>query len=233
MFVKRINQIKPKVAVIIPCLNEEKTIYKIVLKTKKYVDHVIVINDGSKDQTANFAEQAGAILISHSKNLGKGVAVNTAFDYLRNKDFDVAVFLDGDGQHDPDEIPSILESVLAGKADMVIGSRFIQGSGKIPAYRKLGQTVLNIATNLGSGVKVTDSQSGYRSFSRKAIEIMRFNEPGLSVESEMQFIASRHNLKVYEVPIRTIYDGELKRSPIKHGFGVLFRVLSLTSKQFI
>ena len=217
-----------KTIAIIPCFNEQKSVHKVVSRTKKYVDMVVVINDGSNDNTEEEARNAGAQVINHPRNLGKGAALDTAFKYLRKTDCDAAVFLDGDGQHDPDEVPRVMGPVISGKADMVIGSRFINSTDGIPAYRKLGQTVLNIATNLGSRVKVTDSQSGYRSFSRKAIEIMSFREQGLSVESEMQFIAGRHRIKVCEVPIRTIYEGELKRSPIRHGFGVLFRVLRLT-----
>lgn len=216
-----------KIIAVIPCYNEQKNIYDIVTRTKKYVDRVFVVNDGSTDNTESEAIHAGAEVINHSCNLGKGVALNTAFEFLRDLDCEAAVFLDGDGQHDPAEIPQIIKPILSEEADMVIGSRFINGSDKIPVYRKLGQTVLNIATNMGSRVKVTDSQSGYRSFSRKGIEIMSFSERGLSVESEMQFIAGRNNLIVCEVPIQAIYEGELKRNPIRHGFGVLFRVMRL------
>ena len=109
---------------------------------------------------------------------------------------------------------------------MVVGSRFL-ADNRIPKYRMLGQTVLNITTNLGSGIKLTDTQSGFRAFSRKAIERMALKETGFAVESEMQFIAGRHGLKVTEVPIKTNYDEKVKRSPVVHGFGVLFRVLGM------
>lgn len=224
----------PRIVAVIPCYNEEKTISQIILRVKKYVDKVIVINDGSSDNTAILSKQAGAFVISHPYNVGKGAALDTAFKYLRTINCDFAVFLDGDGQHDPDDVPQVISPICEGKADMVIGSRFLSGSSEIPFYRKVGQIVLNIATNIGSAVKVTDSQSGFRGFSRKAINIMSFKEKGLSVESEMQFIAGHSNLKVSEVPIKTIYFSHLKRNPVKHGLNVLLRIMSIsiTNRQY-
>lgn len=222
------NPAGSRIAAVVPCYNEEATISQIVLKVQKYVDIVIVVNDGSSDNTAALSKKAGAMVISHPNNLGKGAALDTAFKYLRNTSCNIAVFLDGDGQHDPDDVPRVIAPICAGKADMVIGSRFLSDSARIPFYRKIGQIILNIATNIGSAVKVTDSQSGFRGFSRKAIDIMNFREKGLSVESEMQFIAGNNNLIVSEVPIKAIYGGKLKRSPVKHGFNVLLRIMSIS-----
>jgi len=108
----------------------------------------------------------------------------------------------------------------------VVGSRFLRKNG-IPAYRQLGQTVLTLTTNLGSGVKLTDSQSGFRAFSAVAVGQMSFTETGLSVESEMQFLAGKKKLRVSEVPICTNYDDAVKRNPVVHGVGVLMRVIGL------
>lgn len=222
-----VNANKSEIVAVIPCYNEQETIHVLVLEALKYVDSVVVVNDGSQDNTEEKATRAGALVINHQNNRGKGVALETASQYLRKLDCKAVVFLDGDGQHDPAEIPRVIEPVLGGKADMVIGSRFIEGSHKIPGYRKIGQIILNYATNRGSGVWVTDSQSGFRSFSYQAINKMKFKEKGFSVESEMQFIAGRHGLKVVEVPISTIYNRKLKRNPVVHGFSVLLRVLRL------
>lgn len=222
-----------KTVAVIPCLNEEKNIFDIVQKTSKFVDMVLVINDGSSDNTEYEAKRAGAAVISHHRNLGKGAALNTAFDFLRKSHYNAAVFLDGDGQHDPNEIPKILEPVISGQADMVIGSRFLYHTHKIPFYRRIGQRILNVATNLGSNVIVTDSQSGFRCFSLKAIKIIKFTELGLSVESEMQFIAGRNELLVSEVPIKAIYNDKPRRNPVKHGFGVLIKVFLLTGRQLL
>lgn len=217
---------QPKIIAAIPAYNEKRHIGEIVAKTLQYVDQVIVVDDGSEDGTGERARRAGAQVVTHDKNSGKGVAINTAFNFAREINPGAMVLLDADGQHSPEEIPNLLDPVLNNQADMVVGSRFLK-SNQIPKYRMLGQTVLNITTNLGSGIKLTDTQSGFRSFSRKAIERMVFNETGFAVESEMQFRANRCGLKVAEVPINTNYDEKVKRNPVVHGFGVLFRVLGM------
>lgn len=218
---------KPKVVAAIPAYNEAAYIGGIIKTTKKYVDQVIVVDDGSIDGTGNIAEQSGAIVVRHGENLGKGAAVSTAFEIARKIKPLALVLLDGDGQHDPRAIPLLLKPIHQEQADMVVGSRFL-ADNPIPKYRVLGLSVLNLCTNLGSGIKLTDSQSGFRAFSRRAIESLSFSEKGFAVESEMQFQAAQHGLKVVEVPIITNYNGKTRRSPVIHGFGVLFRVLKLT-----
>ncbi len=214
-----------KVIAVIPCYNEQTSIHSIAKETLKYVKNVIVINDGSMDKTEEEAIKAGALVLNHPGNLGKGAALMTAFNYLHQFEYDAVVVLDGDGQHDPAEIVQIVEPVLNGTADMVIGSRFLEGAHKIPFYRKIGLQVLNYVTNWGSRIWISDSQSGYRSFSKKLINEMEIHEKGFSVESEMQFIAGRKGFKVVEVPISTIYKGKAKRNPLFHGCSVLMRVL--------
>lgn len=220
---------QPKIIAAIPAYNEAKHIQEIVTKTLRYVDQVIVVDDGSVDGTGERAERAGAVVIKHPTNMGKGAGIKTAFKTARELNPVAMVLLDGDGQHDPEEIPLLLKPVLNKRADMVVGSRFL-ANNRIPKYRMLGQTVLNITTNLGSGIKLTDTQSGFRAFSRRAIERMDLKQTGFAVESEMQFIAGRYGLKVTEVPIKTNYDEKVKRSPVVHGFGVLFRVLGMIGK---
>lgn len=215
-----------KIVAVIPCLNEEKNIFNVVLKTSKFVDLVLVINDGSSDNTEYEAKRAGAIVINHQRNLGKGAALNTAFVALKDYDCNAAVLIDGDGQHNPNDIPQLLKKFTSENLDMVIGSRFLK-KNRIPKYRMVGQYVLNIAINLGSGIPVTDTQSGFRVVSPKAYSIFRFKEKGLSVESEMQFQVSKFAFSVGEVPIDVIYEGKSRRNPIIHGFSVLFRVFSL------
>ncbi len=219
----------PNIVAAIPCFNEERCIGSVVLKAKRYVDQVVVIDDGSTDETARIAEAAGAVVISHERNLGKGAAIRTAFDYVKKRGISALVLLDGDGQHDAAAIPSLLKPVLEGKSDIVVGSRFLSDRSNIPAYRKMGQHLLTLVTNLGSRVRLTDSQSGFRAFSRKAINAMSFFENGLSIESEMQFAISKSGLKVAEVPIKVPYFDKAKRSPVGHGISVLSRVLVLFS----
>ena len=222
---------KPKIIAAIPAYNEERFIGSVVLKTKKYVDEVIVIDDGSADATAEIARAAGAEVVKHSRNQGKGTALDTAFRVARKIKAKTLVLLDGDAQHNSAQIPLVLKPILQSESDVVIGSRFLGPKNNIPKYRTLGQYILTLFTNVGSRTKVTDSQSGFRAFSRRAINIMNFRENGLSVESEMQFLINEKNLKVVEVPIDTKYEDKAKRSPVAHGFGVLNRILKLAGER--
>lgn len=223
-----INDIWPEVKIIaaIPAYNESKHIATIIRNTLRHVDQVIVIDDGSTDGTDRIASAVGATVVRHVVNQGKGAAINHAFRIAREIQPTAMVLLDADGQHNPDEIPSLLEPVLNGQVDMVVGSRFLRNN-HIPKYRMLGQNILTLTTNIGSGIRISDTQSGFRSFSQKAINKMSFRESGFAVESEMQFKARQYDLKVSEVPIVTNYDEKVKRSPVAHGFGVLFRVINL------
>jgi len=215
----------------IPCFNEELFIGSVVLKTRDYVDQVIVIDDGSTDKTALVAEKAGATVISHGSNKGKAAAVSTAFDHAKKTGCKALVLLDGDGQHDPTYIPSLVKPVLDDKADMVVGSRYLEIKSHIPRVRKWGQLALTFFTNLGSRVRLSDSQSGLRAFSPKAIQAFSFVEQGLSVESEMQFLANDASLRVAEIPISTAYYGKTERSPLAHGMGVLNSIMGLVSRR--
>ena len=222
---------RPEVVAAIPCFNEELYIGSVVLKAKDYADQVVVVDDGSTDKTAIVAEKAGATVIKHGSNKGKAAAVSSAFDYARKAGCKALVLLDGDGQHDPAFIPSLVMPVLDGNADMVVGSRYLEIKSSIPGYRTWGHRLLTFLTNLGSRVKLTDSQSGLRAFSPKAIEAFSFVEEGLSVESEMQFLANEAGLRVKEVSVSIGYHGKPKRSPLAHGMGVLNSIMGLISRR--
>ncbi len=215
----------------IPCYNEELYIGSVVLKAAEYVDRVLVIDDGSTDATGLIAERAGAVVVRHDCNKGKGAAVNTAFSRAKELGCSALVLLDGDGQHDPSYIPSLIKPVLDGDADMVVGSRYLRDNNGVPRYRVWGHRVLTLFTNMGSRISVTDSQSGFRAFSSKAVESLTFAEQGLSVESEMQFLASQSNLRVSEVHVTVGYHQAAKRNPIGHGLGVLNSVIGFISRR--
>ncbi|MFC1848304.1 glycosyltransferase family 2 protein [Chloroflexota bacterium] len=227
-----LKQNPPQIIAAIPCYNEELFIGSVVLKAMDHVDQVIVIDDGSDDRTAQVAEKAGATVIRHDSNRGKGAAVSTAFKQAREMACKALVLLDGDGQHDAVAIPSLIKPVLGDEADMVIGSRYLEATNEVPRYRVWGHRVLTFFTNLGSRVKLTDSQSGYRGFSAKAINALSFVEEGLSVESEMQFLANEAGLRVIEVPVQISYHTGARRNPISHGVGVLNSILGLIGKRF-
>ena len=222
-------QDKPRVIAAIPCFNEERCIGSVVLKTKKFVSSVIVIDDGSTDATAEVAEAAGASVHQHDRNRGYGAAIRSALEKGKQLGADVLVIVDGDGQHDPKDIPKLVKPLIDGEADVVIGSRFLGQGKKPPFYRRVGQRVLTTVTNVGSGQKVSDSQSGFRAYSAKALNALNLAEDGMSVSSEMQFAIGKSGLKVKEVPIDVTYEGKAKRSPVEHGIGVLSRVLVLFS----
>lgn len=215
-----------KVVAILPAYNEEVSIGSVVLNTKNYVNHVIVIDDGSVDRTAQIAKMAGAKVIKHQLNKGKGAALKTGFRAIN--EFDVIVTMDSDGQHNPDEIPNLLAPILKGEADMVNGSRYLNGyDNDTPAYRRIGQTVLDKATNLISDLKITDSQSGFRAFTRNTIPLFRFNNADFSIESEMLIDAANAGLNIKEVEIGVRYDVDgSTKNPLSHGLGVLIRIIN-------
>jgi glycosyltransferase involved in cell wall biosynthesis len=218
---------QPKIVAAIPCFNEERFIGSVVAKTRKYVDEVIVIDDGSSDDSAEIAEFAGATVYRHESNLGYGAAICSCLEKGQNRGADILVTIDGDGQHDPKEIPLLIKPILEGQADVVVGSRFLNAETKSPLYRRVGQQVLNVATNVGSGHKLSDSQSGCRAYSAKALEELNLSETGMSVSSEIQFAIKRAGLRVSEVTISVSYEEGAKRNPVGHGMNVLTRVVIL------
>jgi glycosyltransferase involved in cell wall biosynthesis len=217
----------------LPAFNEEVAIGSVVLRAKKYVDAVVVIDDGSSDATADIATSAGAIVIRHDRNLGKGIAIRDAFLKAREMQADILVCIDADGQHNPDEIPHLLDPIRKGEADMVIGSRFLTIRSRIPAYRRAGQEFLNYLTNRVSHSEVTDSQSGFRAFSRTAIQSLPMDEEGIGIESFLQRAAYDKHLKVMEVPITCRYDVEhaSKMGSVRHGFTVINTVLRIVEER--
>lgn len=169
---------------IITAYQEEVAIGSVVLRTRPHVDQVLVVDDGSTDRTAEVAELAGAVVIRHEANRGKGAALRTGLGYARRNGAYAVVLLDGDGQHDPDQIPNLLEPVRGGASDLVVGLRH-RGTTRMPFYRRIGKRILDYATAVPAGGMVTDSQSGFRALSRAAMDSLDLTEDGFAVESEM------------------------------------------------
>lgn len=212
----------------IPAYNEEIAIGSVIARAKQHVDEVLVIDDGSADKTAQIAELMGATVIVHEQNSGKGVALQTAFRWAQHKQVDILVTIDADGQHCPDEIPQVVEPILWKHADVVNGARFLKGHCvDVPKYRRVGQEVLTFATNMTADVKLTDSQSGFRAFSKETFGVFKFNNAGMGVESEMINDAATAGFKITEVPITCRYDVEGSTfNPVKHGFSVLNSIIN-------
>ena len=215
--------------VCIPALNAEKSIGRIVKKCLNHVDEVIVCDDGSSDNTATIARENGAEVISHEKNQGYGAALMTLFDQARKKDTDVMITLDADGQHDPNDIPLFLKKMKENKSDIVIGSRFLNNK-KRPSYRNTGIKVITSTLNLGNGLKITDGQSGFRTYSKIALNQINITEKGMSASSEILQKASNKNLSISEVPITVSYEGHTSnQNSLSHGTGVLLSTIKFIS----
>jgi len=214
----------------IPCYNEAKTIGSVVLKAKQYVDEVVVIDDGCTDDTGKVAKLAGATVLRHAENKGYGAAIQSCFLYARDHDFDVMVIIDGDGQHDADQIQTVMMPVIKEKTDIVIGSRFLNKEDmNVPRYRRFGIWVLTRFTNAGSkeaNHRVVDGQSGFRAYSRRAIAVLNLKDRDMGVSAEILMQGRKKNLFYKEVPISVDYDGEgSTKRPMGHGLGVILSIL--------
>jgi glycosyltransferase involved in cell wall biosynthesis len=219
-----------RVVVIIPAYNEERFIGSVVLKIRQFPVTAIVVDDGSTDATCLIADAAGANVIKHERNKGKGEALNSGIAAARKLNPEAIVVIDGDGQHMVRELPRIVQPILEGKADVVVGSRYLNNTSNTPNHRKIGHWFFNKLTGITSQVSLTDSQSGYRAFSSRAINADRFLSTDFTVESEMQFWAREQNLRVIEVPVTIRYDGKPKRSAIQQGVIVFNGILHLVGQ---
>ena len=221
---------KPHIIACIPAYNRDKTIAKVVLKAKKHVDEVIVCDDGSQqgDMTAIIAEALGATVVKHQKNMGYGATLRTLFYEARKRNPDVMVTLDADYQHNPDDIPRLIKPILDGEADIVIGSRFLgEENREIPKDRKMGIKAITKLTNIGSYKEITDAQSGFRAYSRKAIQLITPTEYGMGASTEILLKAKEKGLKIKEIPIKINYDVEKPstHNPLYHGIDVVLSTI--------
>ncbi|MFU8867893.1 glycosyltransferase family 2 protein [Natronococcus sp.] len=219
----------------IPAYNEANSIEEIVDRAAEFAAEVVVVDDGSADETVDVVGETDATLLEHDHNQGKGMALRTLFEYARTTEYDSLVILDGDGQHLPEEIPAVVEPVEDGDADMVIGSRYLDaGEDETPAYRRVGQQVLDYLTFGSSGTKLSDTQSGFRAFSRDALETLSIETSGMGVESELIMDAQDSGLAITERPIDVRYedvDGQTL-NPVYHGLSVaLFLARSMPERR--
>lgn len=226
-------QTKPFVVVGIPAFNEEKTIGRVVLEAQKFADAVVVCDDGSADLTGEIAERLGAAVIRHGRNLGYGAAVKSLLVHAGELGADVLVTLDADGQHNPNEIPNIVKPIVQGVADVVIGSRFVDASGTVemPLYRRFGARLIAKLVNGSSKKGVRDAQSGFRAYNRQALGRLSVLEAGMGASIEILLEATKHDLKICEVPSSCKYhNGDVATStkhPVMHGMGVVMSIVRL------
>ena len=220
-----------KIVVGIPAFNEEKNIAVVITQLKKIVDKIIVCNDGSTDLTSKIAEELGVIVINHEKNLGYGAAIRSIFLKSKDLDGDILVTFDADGQHRVDDINKVINPIINGKSDLVIGSRFLDESEKeVPRYRKVGIKVITKITNATIKKQLTDSQSGFRAYSKKVLTELNPSDAGMGISTEILIKASSKNFRISEVPIKITYSGNTStHNPISQGSSVIISTIKYTS----
>ncbi|MBK70878.1 MAG: dolichyl-phosphate mannose synthase [Euryarchaeota archaeon] len=228
--------VKPFIVAGMPVFNEEETIGTVVTLAMKHVDAVVCVDDGSSDSSARIAESCGAIVVRHRINRGYGGALKSLFNKVKEMNADALVLLDSDGQHEAGDIPRLLQPIIDGRDDFVIGSRFIDGGGgtDMPAYRRLGIKVITAASNMSRNTSIKDTQSGFRAFSRRALDLLRFDSEGMELSLEMLEDAHEKHLKITEVPTVVRYDVPKGSNftAVSHGFTVLsWALISLSHKK--
>jgi glycosyltransferase involved in cell wall biosynthesis len=224
---------KPFVVVGIPAFDEENTIARVVMESQKFADAVVVCDDGSNDLTADIAERLGADVVQHEQNSGYGAAIRSLFERARQFGADILVTLDADGQHNPAEIPNVIKPIIAGEADVVIGSRFVEvdGTEEMPLYRRVGAKLITKMVNGSAKNSFSDAQSGFRAYNRDALEELSIVEAGMGASVEILLEASKHYLKIHEVPTTCKYEnGDVATStenPVTHGLSVMMSIVRL------
>ena len=221
-----------KIVVGIPAFNEEKNIAKIIVKLQKVADSIIVCNDGSTDLTKEICEKMGVEVINHPKNLGYGAGIRSIFLKAADMNSDILVTFDADGQHRIEDIASVIEPITKNNADIVIGSRFLkdENSENVPKYRKIGIKAITSITDSVTDLKLTDSQSGFRAYTKKVLKEIIPSDKGMGVSTEILIKASQKKFKVKEVPIKILYEGDTStHHPVSHGASVIFSTMKYAS----
>jgi len=220
-----------KIAVGIPAFNEEKNIGSVIAQLDKISDTIIVCNDGSSDMTKMIAEKMGALVINHDKNLGYGAAIRSLFLKATELNFDALVTMDADGQHNVDDVKTVLEPILENEADIVIGSRFLSDNNKeIPKYRKAGIRIITKLANTSLDKEITDSQSGFRAYNKQVLSKILPSEFGMGVSNEILIKANKLKFRIAEVSIHVSYEGDTStHHPITHGASVFISTIKFIS----
>ena len=213
-----------------PAYNEEKTIAKVITKLQLIADRIIVCDDGSTDMTSEIAEKLGVIVIRHQKNKGYGAAISSIFDKAREINSDILITLDADGQHRVEDVKTVLEPILNDTADVVIGSRFLNDKQKMPTYRRAGIKILTKLANTSMENKISDSQSGFRAYNKKALNEIVLSDQGMGVSNEILIKANKKSLRIVEVPITVLYEGNTPtHNPVTQGMSVILTTMRIIS----
>jgi len=225
-----------KTVAVIPAYNEESSIAWVILRARRHVNKVVVCDDGSTDMTSMIAMELGANVVRHSNNQGKGQAFRTLSKEVMELDPEIIVTLDGDGQHDPDEIPMLVKPIEVGESDFVVGSRYVDGARMdAPLYRRFGLRVINFLYKKIAGVRTKDTQSGFRAYSRKAFKcLIACDAKGYGIEGEQLSLAAKNGLRVTEIPISVNYNGSAatsKKPALVQGADLISTLLRLVLEE--
>jgi glycosyltransferase involved in cell wall biosynthesis len=198
-----------RIALVIPAYQEEKHVAGVVSRARAQIDHVLVVDDGSSDQTAVRAREAGAEVIVHPKNRGKGETIKTGLHYWFDRDFEFVIILDADGQHRPEEIDRFVAGAQGpGQARFLIGNRMNDVS-RMPALRRLVNRYMSNRISKLCGQAIPDTQCGFRMLHRELIPEMFGGAQRFDYETEMLIFASRKGYRIESVPISTVYSDEV------------------------
>ena len=220
------------IMVCIPTFNAESTISEAVKKCKEFADLVLVVNDGSTDNSAEVAKEAGAEVLTHKINLGYGGAIKSCLTEALKRKAKVTITFDADLQHDPKDLLKLIEPIITEKADIVIGSRFLEESDDVKPYRKFGIKLITSLVNSFSGSKIKDAESGLRSYSFNALKKIVYNleTEGMGMSAEILLKAAVNKLKIIEIPRKEMYPNDVQTSsqnPLKHGLTVISTIFKL------
>jgi glycosyltransferase involved in cell wall biosynthesis len=229
----KLGKNKKLIVACIPAYNEEKTIARVIIQTQKHVDTVIVCDDGSTDLTGEIAQKLGAEVLRHEKNMGYGAALRGAFKKAKDLNADVIVTLDADGQHDPTAIQNVIKPILEDKADVVLGSRFLEKNNGVPTYRRFGIKLLTHMSNGSCKEEITDAQCGFRAYNKKALQELKLSEEGMGISTEILRRAGEQGLRVAEVSVQVDYKGiqASTHNPLRHGLSVLSTIIKLVVEE--
>ncbi len=218
-----------KITAVIPAYNEEKRITETVRDVKEKISNVVVIDDGSTDQTAELALAAGAKVLRHSHNRGQGAALQTGLIFAIRNNADIILTFDADGQHQASDIDNVLKPVMLGEADVVLGSRFLNRENKkqVPALKRLILLLAAWFTRLYTGLNITDTHNGFRALSATAAAAIEIRQDGMAHASEIIEQIKKNKLKLKEVPVNILYTkySKDKGQRLSNSFKIVFDLI--------
>jgi len=213
--------IEIKKIAVIPAYNEEAHIKNVIIGTKKYVDQIVVVDDGSRDRTYEIAKKTGVIVVHHPINMGLGYSLRTGVELALKLGADVIITIDADGQHNPRDIPKLLNALK--NVDIVLGYR--PADKKMPFFKRIGNAMIHITSKILFGIDVKDTQTGFRAFKSNVWEKIKWESKRYPVASEIIKNIGINKVKYREVEIETIYHEKFKGTSIVDGIKIILNMI--------